>query len=147
MNLLWMGLFAGIIFGEKMWRRGIWIARAAGAGLAVVGVLIIAGLLPSLVPTSASSMSDNGDSMTMNGEAGNDQTAMTSGSDAASSVNDMSSGYESPAAISESQKMTSGDNDNLGSRQSADSGENQGMPGVTMKQVQTLFYTGSPQQR
>ncbi|MDQ3909359.1 MAG: DUF2182 domain-containing protein, partial [Thermoproteota archaeon] len=30
MNLLWMGLFAGIIFGEKIWYRGIWVARAAG---------------------------------------------------------------------------------------------------------------------
>ena len=95
MNLLWMGLFAGIIFGEKMWRRGIWVARAAGVGLAVVGVLIIAGLLPSLVPSSASSMSDNGDSMTMNGEANNGQTAVTGGSGAASPMDDMSSGYES----------------------------------------------------
>lgn len=58
MNLLWMGLFAGVIFGEKMWKRGIWVARAAGAGLAVVGVLVMAGMLPSLV-SSVSSMGDN----------------------------------------------------------------------------------------
>jgi predicted metal-binding membrane protein len=62
MNLLWMGLFAGIIFGEKMWSRGIWVARAAGAGLAVIGVLVIAGMLPSLVE---SSMSANNESMGM----------------------------------------------------------------------------------
>ena len=133
MNLLWMGLFAGIIFGEKMWRRGIWIARAAGVGLAVAGVLIIAGLLPSLVPSSSpSSMNENGDSMMMNGERGNDQTAMMSETGAASSMNNMSPDHESSAAIPESPKMTSGDG-SLGSRQSASSGENPGMPNMTMK--------------
>lgn len=60
MNLLWMGLFAGIIFGEKMWSRGIWIARAAGIGLAVVGILVAAGMLPSLV-SSAISMASSED--------------------------------------------------------------------------------------
>ena len=60
MNLLWMGLFAGIIFGEKMWSRGIWVARAAGIGLAVIGVLVSAGMLPSLV-SSATSMTSSED--------------------------------------------------------------------------------------
>jgi predicted metal-binding membrane protein len=67
MNLLWMGLFAGIIFGEKMWSRGIWVARAAGIGLTVIGILVAAGMLPSLV-SSATSMTaedDRGDDMTM----------------------------------------------------------------------------------
>jgi predicted metal-binding membrane protein len=45
MNLLWMGLFAGIIFAEKIWRRGgIWIARSTGAGLTIVGIMAILGL-------------------------------------------------------------------------------------------------------
>jgi predicted metal-binding membrane protein len=52
MNLLWMGLFAAIIFGEKMWSRGIWVARAAGIGLAVVGIFVAAGMLPSLVSSA-----------------------------------------------------------------------------------------------
>src|ERR687894_519446 len=52
MNLLWMGLFDGIIFGEKIWSRGIWIARAAGIGLTVVGILVAAGMLPSLVSSA-----------------------------------------------------------------------------------------------
>jgi predicted metal-binding membrane protein len=39
MNITWMALFAAIIFGEKMWSRGIWIARAVGIGLIVVGIL------------------------------------------------------------------------------------------------------------
>jgi predicted metal-binding membrane protein len=67
MNLLWMGLFAGIIFGEKIWSRGIWVARAAGVGLAITGVLVAAGIglivvgslvasgmLPSLVSSEVS---------------------------------------------------------------------------------------------
>jgi predicted metal-binding membrane protein len=55
MNILWMGLFAGIIFGEKIWSRGIWVARAAGIGLIVIGGLVAAGMLPSIV-SSATSM-------------------------------------------------------------------------------------------
>jgi predicted metal-binding membrane protein len=66
MNLLWMGLFAGIIFGEKMWSRGIWVARAAGIGLAIVGVLVAAGMLQSLVsiPTSMTGTEDDRGGMT-----------------------------------------------------------------------------------
>jgi hypothetical protein len=71
MNLLWMGLFAGIIFGEKMWSRGIWVARAAGIGLAVVGILVSAGMLPSLV-SSAESMTSSED------ETGNEMMMMES---------------------------------------------------------------------
>ncbi|HYZ51499.1 MAG TPA: DUF2182 domain-containing protein, partial [Nitrososphaeraceae archaeon] len=32
MNLIWMALFAGIIFGEKIWTKGVLIARSAGIG-------------------------------------------------------------------------------------------------------------------
>lgn len=45
MDILWMALFAGIIFGEKMWLRGIWIARAAGVGLAIAGVITALGIV------------------------------------------------------------------------------------------------------
>lgn len=80
MNLLWMGLFAGIIFGEKMWSRGIWVARAAGIGLAVIGVLVSAGMLPSLV-SSATSMtgSEDGtaDEMMVEDSANNNNNRMT----------------------------------------------------------------------
>ncbi len=68
MNLLWMGLFAGIIFGEKIWSRGIWVARAAGIGLATTGVLVAAGMFPSIVSSATSmtgSENDTGDDMTM----------------------------------------------------------------------------------
>src|ERR671933_431138 len=57
MNLLWMGLFAGIIFGEKMWSRGVWVARCAGVGLAIVGIMAALGLI--IIP---SGMNDNGNS-------------------------------------------------------------------------------------
>lgn len=59
MNLLWMGLFAGIIFGEKMWARGIWVARAAGIVLAITGILVILGMLPSLVTPFIDGRVDN----------------------------------------------------------------------------------------
>jgi predicted metal-binding membrane protein len=52
MDLLWMGLFAGIIFGEKIWSRGIWVARAAGIALAITGVLVAAGMIPSLISST-----------------------------------------------------------------------------------------------
>jgi predicted metal-binding membrane protein len=50
MNLLWMALFAAIIFGEKIWLRGgRWIARSAGVGFIVLGVLALLGILE--IPT------------------------------------------------------------------------------------------------
>jgi len=42
MSITWMALFAAIIFGEKIWSRGIWIARSVGI------ILILLGLLSSL---------------------------------------------------------------------------------------------------
>ncbi|HEU4605736.1 MAG TPA: DUF2182 domain-containing protein [Nitrososphaera sp.] len=45
MDILWMALFAGIIFGEKMWSRGIWIARAAGVGFVIAGIVVALGVV------------------------------------------------------------------------------------------------------
>jgi predicted metal-binding membrane protein len=45
MNLAWMGLFAIIIFGEKMWSKGIWIARGVGIALIVLGISSSMGLI------------------------------------------------------------------------------------------------------
>jgi len=68
MNLLWMGLFAGIIFAEKIWsRNGIWIARIAGIGFVVIGLLTIFGLI-----TPQKTVADTG--------TGNDGSGMISGS-------------------------------------------------------------------
>ena len=91
MNLLWMGLFAGIIFGEKVWYRGIWVARAAGVGLIVVGILVAAGMLPSLV-SSATSMTaedDGGDGVTT-------MTMMNDDVDNNNNNNDMTMSNSSP---------------------------------------------------
>jgi hypothetical protein len=54
MNLLWMALFAGVIFGEKIWSKGIWIARSVGVGLVIVGIMTIFGLI-IIATTSISS--------------------------------------------------------------------------------------------
>jgi predicted metal-binding membrane protein len=124
MNLLWMGLFAGIIFGEKLWSRGIWIARAAGIGLTVVGILVAAGMLPSLVSsaTSMTAENDRGGDMTMimNDDNNNDDMTrsnsgpepsmdMSEESIASSGANDQSHGI---ASDRNGQTMDSMDNDN-----------------------------------
>src|SRR5215207_3994071 len=45
MNLLWMALYAAIIFGEKVWiKGGRWVARSAGVGFVILGVLAIFGV-------------------------------------------------------------------------------------------------------
>jgi predicted metal-binding membrane protein len=46
MNLIWMGLFAAIIFGEKIWvRYGIWIARITGTGIVIIGLFTMIGTI------------------------------------------------------------------------------------------------------
>jgi predicted metal-binding membrane protein len=46
MSVLWMGLFAAIIFGEKIWvRGGRWVARGAGVGFMILGVTSIFGII------------------------------------------------------------------------------------------------------
>jgi predicted metal-binding membrane protein len=131
MNLLWMGLFAGIIFGEKMWSRGIWVARAAGIGLAVIGVLVSAGMLPSLV-SSATSMTSSEDGaademMMAEDSANNNNNRMTMDSSNPEASMDMSDdtllskvpSYESPQMESnhDGQTMESMDMNNSGAGQ------------------------------
>jgi predicted metal-binding membrane protein len=41
MNLLWMALFSFIIFVEKMWPRGLLVARITGIGLMTLGFVAI----------------------------------------------------------------------------------------------------------
>ena len=45
MNITWMGLFAGIIFGEEIWSKGIWISRFTGIAFAILGILTISGII------------------------------------------------------------------------------------------------------
>lgn len=58
MNLLWMALFAGVIFVEKIWSKGIRIARGVGIGFAVIGIMAIVGLI-IITPTGMSSNNNN----------------------------------------------------------------------------------------
>jgi predicted metal-binding membrane protein len=45
MNISWMGLFAAIIFGEKMWSKGVWFARGFGIALIVLGISSSMGII------------------------------------------------------------------------------------------------------
>src|SRR6188472_3470997 len=45
MNLLWMGLFAGIIFAEKIWSKGIYIAKITGIIFIVIGLISALGMI------------------------------------------------------------------------------------------------------
>jgi predicted metal-binding membrane protein len=46
MNVLWMGLFAAIIFAEKVWTKwGLWIARITGIGFIALGILSATALI------------------------------------------------------------------------------------------------------
>ena len=129
MNLLWMGLFAGIIFGEKIWSRGIWVARAAGIGLAIVGILVIAGMLPSLV-SEASMQSDNisGTPMQMNDGEGNEDQMVMNDNMAESSMN--LSTDESTAAPQSGGMMA---DDDQSKQQALVSGESEGMADMKMR--------------
>lgn len=82
MNILWMGLFAAIIFVEKIWSKGIWISRMAGIAFMVIGLLSVIGFLPIVMDknnmTSSQDIMNTMDMMnlkqdggTMNMEYGN----------------------------------------------------------------------------
>jgi predicted metal-binding membrane protein len=147
MNLHWMGLFAGIIFGEKMWSRGIWTARAAGIGLAITGILVISGMLPSLV-SSASHMVDN-DSSSDSSISVNNAEGMNTGEEQGQSMTNSNSGEssldmqgddDSPTAPSERSDKVSGSNNDDGQGiptdhppSTMDSGESQKMLQMKMQ--------------
>jgi predicted metal-binding membrane protein len=57
MSLLWMALFAAIIFGEKVWTKGgKWVARSVGIGFVTLGALTSLGMIE--VPTGDMTMTD-----------------------------------------------------------------------------------------
>lgn len=59
MNILWMGMFAAIIFAEKVWSKGIWIARGAGIVFVIAGFLSITGIIPIIIEESGMHNSPN----------------------------------------------------------------------------------------
>jgi len=59
MNVFWMGLFAAVIFTEKIWTRGgLWIARITGICFITLGILSLTGA----ISLPSDSMSDVGSS-------------------------------------------------------------------------------------
>lgn len=61
MNVLWMGLFAAIIFAEKIWSKGgLWIARTTGIGFITIGILSSIGIIS--LPSNSSNSMTNSDS-------------------------------------------------------------------------------------
>jgi hypothetical protein len=60
-----MGLFAAIIFAEKVWSKGgLWIARITGAGFIIIGILSWTGIV-SLPFNSMNNLDGNRMSMSM----------------------------------------------------------------------------------
>ena len=59
MNILWMGLFAGIIFAEKVWSKGIYVSKTAGIILIVLGLTTILGIISINDYNSSNLMSEN----------------------------------------------------------------------------------------
>jgi predicted metal-binding membrane protein len=80
MNLLWMALFAGVIFGEKVWSKGIWIARSVGLGLAIVGIMTIFGLI-IITPIGISNSYPNTTNEVMHKDSMNMNTDMSKNKD------------------------------------------------------------------
>ena len=64
MNILWMGLFAGIIFAEKIWSKGIYIARITGIIFIVIGLISALGIIS--INNFSESTSMNEDQMSDN---------------------------------------------------------------------------------
>jgi predicted metal-binding membrane protein len=60
MSLVWMGLFALIIFCKKMWSKGIWVARAVGIALVIVGLSSICGIVTLYETTMNMDIQNNG---------------------------------------------------------------------------------------
>lgn len=82
MNLLWMGLFACIIFGEKIWSRGVWVARIAGIGLMTLGLIaiILAPNAHSLLGVGDNNNKNSNGNTTMNMKATMDMKKETGNS-------------------------------------------------------------------
>jgi predicted metal-binding membrane protein len=91
MNVLWMGLFAAIIFAEKVWTRGgLWIARITGIGFIALGILSAAALI-SLPSDSMNSSNDDskmtGMSVDMPSSSSDNMTGMSMDMPSSSSDN------------------------------------------------------------
>ena len=72
MSVLWMGLFATIIFVEKIWSKGIWVARGIGFMFIIIGLLTLTGIISiatggdEMTTTTITTTHDDMTSMNMN---------------------------------------------------------------------------------
>jgi predicted metal-binding membrane protein len=96
MNVLWMGLFAAIIFAEKIWSKGgLWIAKITGIGFITIGILCSIGII-SL--SSGSMNNDDNNMMSIEMSPSSSDSLMShdkmtgTGSDNELDVEDMDSG-------------------------------------------------------
>jgi predicted metal-binding membrane protein len=78
MNVLWMALFAAIVFGEKIWSRGIWLARTTGIGFVIAGLLVSVGVI-QISPMMHSMSSDTMSSGNMDTMSSGNMDTMSSG--------------------------------------------------------------------
>jgi predicted metal-binding membrane protein len=83
MDILWMALFAGIILVEKIWSRGIWAARVAGAALIVTGVAVTVGLVnvqgnQMMSMTDSMPMENNSEEQMLNDQSPGTENSMDS---------------------------------------------------------------------
>jgi predicted metal-binding membrane protein len=66
MNFFWMGLFASIIFAEKIWTRGgLWIGRITGIGFITLGILSLTWAISMSSDSMGISISSSGDDRDM----------------------------------------------------------------------------------
>jgi predicted metal-binding membrane protein len=117
MNILWMGLFAAIIFAEKIWSKGgLWIARITGVGFIAIGILSWAGMI-SLPSDSMSNDDNNRMSMEMS----------------SSSSGSMISHYESTESSSNNEQGVDKNNGNSSS-------VNNDMESMVMNMIKIIAY-------
>jgi predicted metal-binding membrane protein len=83
MNVIWMGLFAAIIFTEKVWSKGgLWVARMTGIGFIALGIMSSTGVIS--LPSDSMNNGSSGDSrmmMSMDMSSSSSQKSMGMSSD------------------------------------------------------------------
>ena len=74
MNIFWMGLFAAIIFAEKIWAKGgLWIARITGIFFISIGILSLTGMI--LLPSDPMSSTNDSGMMSMDNSMNMDMSS------------------------------------------------------------------------
>jgi predicted metal-binding membrane protein len=86
MNVIWMGLFAAIIFAEKVWSRGgLWVARIAGIGFIALGIMSSTGVIS--LPSDSMSSTEMMKSMDMSASSSDGMKSMDMSASSSDDVN------------------------------------------------------------